>query len=72
MFPEANHLRRWISTSEGVERGTSAEDVATEVLRLHVPPRPATGRFAFIAIGQAKPRFSAKEAEERLEADGLG
>jgi hypothetical protein len=51
---------------------TTPEDVAAEVLRLHVAVRPAAERFAFIGIGRAKPGFSAKEAEERLEAEGFG
>jgi plasmid stability protein len=59
--------------SEAADRGTSAEDVAAEVLRLHVPShRQGTGRFGFLAIGQAKPGFSVKDAEERLEAEGFG
>ena len=58
--------------SEAADRGTSAEEVAAEVLRLHVIPRSATGRFGFIGIGTARPGFSAREAEERLEAEGFG
>ncbi|MGD0255793.1 MAG: hypothetical protein ABSB99_09640 [Acidimicrobiales bacterium] len=57
--------------TEAAERGTSAEDVAAEVLRLHVPSERRTGRFGFIGIGQARPGFSARVAEERLEAEGF-
>jgi hypothetical protein len=57
--------------SEAAERGTSAEDVAAEVLRLHVPAQRGTGRFGFIAIGKARPGFSVREAEEKLEAEGF-
>ena len=59
--------------SEGADRGASAEDVAAEVLEKHVPPHhEGKGRFGFIGIGQAKPGFSVREAEERLEAEGFG
>lgn len=59
--------------SEATERGTSAEDVAAEVLRLHVPSRrQGSGRFGFVGIGRAKQGFSVREAEERLEAEGFG
>jgi hypothetical protein len=55
--------------SEAAQRGTSAEDVAAEVLRLHLPPPPRTGRFGFIGIARAKPgALSVAEAERRLEA----
>ena len=54
--------------SESADRGTSAEEVAAKVL-LHAPLRRGTSRFGFIAIGQARPGFSAREAEERLEAE---
>ncbi|MGD0442228.1 MAG: hypothetical protein ABSB52_16585 [Acidimicrobiales bacterium] len=57
--------------SEAADRGTSAEVVAAEVLRLHAPLRRGTRRFGFIGIGQARPGFSARQAEERLEAKGF-
>ncbi len=57
--------------SEAADRGTSAEDVAAEVLRLHAPLRRGHSRFGFIGIGQARPGFSARRAEERLEAEGF-
>ncbi len=56
--------------SEAAERGTSAEHVAAEVPRLHALLRRGTRRFAFIGIGQARQGFSARQAEERLEAEG--
>lgn len=56
---------------EAADRGTSAEDVAAEVLRLHAPLRRGTSRFGFIGIGQARQGFSARQAEERLEAEGF-
>lgn len=54
--------------SEATERGTSAEDVAAEVLRLHAPSRPGGHRYGFIGIARAKPgALSVAEAERRLE-----
>jgi hypothetical protein len=59
--------------SEGADRGASAEDVAAEVLEKHVPPHhEGKERFSFIGIGRAKPGFSVRVAEERLEAEGFG
>lgn len=59
--------------SEATERGVSAEDLAAEVLTAHVPepvPTPSRG-LSFIGLGRAKPGFSARAAEERLEAEGF-
>jgi hypothetical protein len=54
--------------TEAAERGTSAEDVAAEVLRLHVPPPHGGHRYGFIGIARAKPgALSVAEAERRLE-----
>jgi hypothetical protein len=54
--------------SEAAERGTSAEDVAADVLRLHAPLRPVGHRYGFIGIARAKPGSpSVAEAERRLE-----
>jgi hypothetical protein len=47
---------------EAADRGTSAEDVPTEVLRLHAPLRRGTSQFGFIGIGEARPGFSARQA----------
>ena len=57
--------------SEATERGTSVEDVAAEVISLHAPTERGADRFGFIGIGQARPGFSARKAEERLEAEGF-
>jgi plasmid stability protein len=59
--------------SEAAERGVSSEDLAAEVLRAHVPSEssPRANQFSFIGIGRAKPGFSARKAEERLEAEGF-
>jgi hypothetical protein len=57
--------------SEAADRGSSAEDVAAEVLRLHAPHRRGPNRFGFISIGQTRPGFSARRAEESLEAEGF-
>jgi hypothetical protein len=56
---------------EAAERGTSTEVVAAEVLRLHVPGKTGEG-LGFIALAHAKPGFSARAAEELLEAEGFG
>ena len=54
--------------SEAAERGTSAEDVAAEVLRLHAPSLPGGHRYGFIGIARAKPgALSVAEAERLLE-----
>jgi hypothetical protein len=54
--------------SEAADRGTSAEDVAAEVLRIHVPSRQGGHRFGFIGIARAKPGApSVAEAERLLE-----
>jgi plasmid stability protein len=55
---------------KAAEEGSSAEDVAAEVLRLHAPHGPRDG-LGFIALARAKSGFSAKLAEERLEAEGF-
>ena len=56
--------------TEAAQRGTSTEDVAAEVLTLHAPARTGDG-LGFIALAHAKPGFSAKAAEELLEAEGF-
>ncbi len=58
--------------SEAADRGTSAEDLAAEVLSLHTPKQQDHEQLGFINIGTARPGFSAREAEERLEAEGFG
>jgi len=56
---------------EGAERGTSAEDVAADVLRLHVPAVPEGKRLGFIGMFDASPGFDVQRAEEQLEAEGF-
>ena len=54
--------------NEAAERGTSAEDVAAEVLQLHAPSRQVGQRYGFIGIARAKPgALSVAEAERLLE-----
>jgi len=55
---------------EAAERGTSTEEVAAEVLTLHVPGKTGGG-LGFIALAHAKSGFSARAAEELLEAEGF-
>lgn len=58
--------------AEAADRGTSLEDMAAEVLNEHASSLgPSAGRFAFIGMGQAKPGFSARQAEELMEAEGF-
>jgi plasmid stability protein len=57
--------------TEAAQRGTSTEDVAAEVLTLHAPVHNGEG-LGFIALAHAKPGFSARAAEELLEAEGFG
>jgi hypothetical protein len=52
------------------QRGTSTEDVSAEVLTLHAPARTGDG-LGFIALAHAKAGFSARAAEELLEAEGF-
>jgi hypothetical protein len=40
-------------SSEGAERGLSAEDIAAEVLAGHAPSSTATGELAFIGMGHS-------------------
>jgi hypothetical protein len=56
--------------TEAAQRGTSTEDVAAEVLTLHAPNKTGEG-LGFIALAHAKPGFSARAAEELLEAEGF-
>jgi hypothetical protein len=53
--------------SEAAERGTSAADVAAEVLRLHVPVHREPKRFGFIGLFDGPVEVGAAEAERRLE-----
>lgn len=48
--------------------GLSMEQVVTEALASSVGQRRAP---AFIGIGRAKPGFSVREAEERMETEGF-
>ena len=57
--------------TEAAHRGTSTEDLAAEVLTLHAPNKTGDG-LDFIALARAKPGFSARAAEELLEAEGFG
>jgi plasmid stability protein len=53
--------------SEAAERGTSAEDLAADLLRRHLPV-PAERSLSFIGIADALPGApSAAEAERQLE-----
>jgi mannitol/fructose-specific phosphotransferase system IIA component (Ntr-type) len=56
--------------TEAAQRGTSTEYVAAEVLTLHAPNKTGEG-LGFIALAHAKPGFSARAAEELLEAEGF-
>jgi mannitol/fructose-specific phosphotransferase system IIA component (Ntr-type) len=56
--------------AEAEQRGTSTEDVAAEVLSMHAPGKAGDG-LGFIAMAHAKPGFSARAAEELLEAEGF-
>jgi hypothetical protein len=56
--------------SEGAQRGASAEDVDAEVLTLHAPAGSGDG-LGFIALAHAKPGFSVRLDEQRMEAEGF-
>ena len=56
--------------SEAAERGTSVEDVAAEVLRLHVPPpAPQRHRPRFVGKGHSGRHDLSERVEEILSAD---
>jgi hypothetical protein len=55
--------------SEAAERGTSTEDVAAEVLRLHAPWRSGGHRLGFIGIGRSGSRDSTAERHEEIIRD---
>lgn len=52
--------------SEATERGTSPEEVAAEVLRLHAPSPAGGHRFSFIGIGGSGSRDSVAERHEEI------
>ena len=55
--------------SEAAERGTTAEDLAADVLRLHVPA--VRGRsLSFIGIAEALPGTPSVAEAERMLEDG--
>ena len=56
--------------TEARHRGVTPDEVVADALRAHVPAK-TTGALGFIGIGQAKPGFSARAAEERMEAEGF-
>jgi hypothetical protein len=56
--------------SEAAERGTSAEDVAADVLRRHVPPStPQRRRPRFVGKGHSGRHDLSERVEEILSAD---
>ncbi len=56
--------------SEAAERGTSAEDVAAEVLTLHVPGTPVPRRRPrFVGKGHSGRHDLSERVEEILSAD---
>jgi hypothetical protein len=55
---------------EAAQKGSTTEDLAAEVLVLHVPQRPDDG-LGFIGLPHARPGFSARRCEELLEAEGF-
>ena len=52
------------------QRGTSAEDIAAEVLALHAPASPIRS-LPFVAMFEAPPGFDVCSAEEQFEAEGF-
>jgi hypothetical protein len=56
--------------TEARDRGVTPDQIVADALRAHVPA-PKSGSLEFIGIGQAKPGFSARAAEEQLEAEGF-
>ncbi len=53
--------------SEAAERGTSTEEVAAEVLRLHARPPATESGFGFIGLFDGPVGVSVAEMERRLE-----
>lgn len=56
--------------TEAAHRGMSAEEVAAEVLMLHVPT-PKGRTLPFIAMFDAPEGFDVQHAEEMFEAEGF-
>ena len=56
--------------NEARERGVTQDEVVVEAIREHVPRSPG-GPLSFIGLGRAKPGFSTRLAEERMEAEGF-
>ena len=54
---------------EARHRGVGLDQLVTEAIQTHLPP--AGAGLGFVGIGQAKPGFSVRVAEERMEAEGL-
>ena len=54
---------------EAHQRGIALDQLVSEAIQTHLPP--AGAGLGFVGIGQAKPGFSARVAEEQMEAEGL-
>ena len=54
-------------------RGVTVEELATEALEAYLDREPAseTAALSFVALGDATNGFSARAAEEQLEAEGF-
>jgi metal-responsive CopG/Arc/MetJ family transcriptional regulator len=55
------------------DRGVSVEELTSEALQAYLDHEPTSDGtdLSFIGLGNAENSFSAREAEERLEAEGF-
>jgi hypothetical protein len=54
------------------DRGVTVEELTSEALQAYLEQeQTSNGDLSFIALGNAENGFSAREAEERLEAEGF-
>jgi hypothetical protein len=62
------------AASAAADRGVTVDELASEALEAYLGGKPvAPGEvLSFVGLGQASNGFSAREAEELLEAEGFG
>jgi metal-responsive CopG/Arc/MetJ family transcriptional regulator len=55
------------------DRGVTVEELTSEALQAYLGREQASNRneLSFIGLGEAENGYSAREAEERLEAEGF-
>ena len=61
------------AAAAAADRGVTVEELTSEALQAYLDQRPApnASNLSFIGLGDAENGFSAREAEQRLEAEGF-